>query len=205
MKYTQIVFDVDGTLIDTEYAVLHSLQDTILEVTGKKVGLEELTFSLGITGSDGLTQLGVEDVTTALSIWEQKIALYKDYSKVFDTVVKLLNELTAKGCKLGIVTSKTRNEFANDFSVFGIDDYFSTIVCADDTNEHKPNAEPLLKYMELAKCRKEEVLYVGDSIYDMKCAMNANVDFALAGWGAKNRVDAPVICNTPLDIVNKLI
>lgn len=50
MGYKQIVFDIDGTLIDTEYAVIHSLQDTIRTINGKMISDKELTFALGITG-----------------------------------------------------------------------------------------------------------------------------------------------------------
>ena len=55
MKYKHIVFDIDGTLIDTEYAVLHSLQETIKELSGRKIPCSELRFALGITGTDALS------------------------------------------------------------------------------------------------------------------------------------------------------
>lgn len=59
MKYEHIVFDIDGTLIDTEYAVLHSLQETIMELSGEEIPVSELTFALGITGADALKILGI--------------------------------------------------------------------------------------------------------------------------------------------------
>ena len=52
MKYKHIVFDIDGTLIDTEYAVLHSLQETIKGLSGREIPCSELRFALGITGTD---------------------------------------------------------------------------------------------------------------------------------------------------------
>ena len=51
MKYKHIVFDIDGTLIDTEYAVLHSLQETIKKLSRRKITCSELRFALGITGT----------------------------------------------------------------------------------------------------------------------------------------------------------
>ena len=56
-------------------------------------------------------------------------------------------------------------------------------ICADDTKEHKPSAQPLLKYMELSGARKEETVYIGDSASDMACALNAGVDCVHAVWG----------------------
>ena len=57
MKYKHIVFDIDGTLIDTEYAVLHSLQETIRALSGREIPCSELKFALGITGIDALKKL----------------------------------------------------------------------------------------------------------------------------------------------------
>lgn len=64
---------------------------------------------------------------------------------------------------------------------FGINGYFKAIVCADDTDEHKAAPTSPIKYMELANCNKNELLYIGDSAFDIECAMRAGSDFALAG------------------------
>lgn len=85
-----------------------------------------------------------------------KYEKYKDSIRVFNQIPHLLKRLKSSGCQLGIVTSKTRAEFAADFSVFGIDGYFEYIVCADDTQRHKPHPEPLLKYMALAAAREKK-------------------------------------------------
>ena len=184
MKYRHIVFDVDGTLVDTEYAVLHSLQDTIKTLTDKLIPLEELTFSMGITGDDALKQLGFQDIAAALEVWFQYLYEYDNTVSLFNGIADTLGALSQKGCKLGIVTSRIREDFEKEFRRFPIRQYFDIVVCADDTKEHKPTAAPLLRYMELSGADHSQILYVGDSRYDRECARNANTDFALAGWGS---------------------
>ena len=78
---------------------------------------------------------------------------YKDSIRVFNQIPHLLKRLKSSGCQLGIVTSKHGRNLQLIPSVFGIDGYFEYIVCADDTQRHKPHPEPLLKYMALAAAR----------------------------------------------------
>ena len=82
---------------------------------------------------------------------------------------------------------------------------FELIVNADDTKEHKPSPEPLLKYLEKAGITPEEAMYIGDSQHDMLCAKKAGVDFVLAGWGAYNRnLDVKVIIDRPEELLEHL-
>ncbi|MEG0114831.1 MAG: HAD hydrolase-like protein, partial [Hydrogenoanaerobacterium sp.] len=61
----------------------------------------------------------------------------------------------------------------------------------DDTTEHKPKPEPMLLYLSRTGVRADEVLYIGDTVYDYQCATGAGVPFALAGWGALNADEVP--------------
>ena len=154
MGYKQIVFDVDGTLIDTEYAVIHSLQDTIRAINGKIISDKELTFALGITGENALQRLGVSDIASALFMWDKNMEKYRDTITVFHGIKELLETISELKLGIGIVTSKTHEEFRSDFQKFDISSYFETVVCADDTLQHKPEPDPLLKYMELKMSSK---------------------------------------------------
>ena len=183
-----IVFDVDGTLIDTEYAVLHSLRDTLFSITGVEYPLQKLTFALGITGEDALNYLHIDNIPDALIRWEVNMAKYSSSVHIFPGIKEALEALLQKGCKLGIVTSKTRAEFENELIPFGVGQYFETVICADDTAEHKPSPEPLLKYAENSGAVLSDIIYVGDSPYDLSCANAAGVRFVLAGWGARQPV-----------------
>lgn len=187
MRYRHIVFDVDGTLLDTEDTIQLALQKTVEEYTGKHYSLQDLEFSLGIPGVEAMRRLGIENAETARVRWNDNMVSLRHLMHVYPGIEELLSELQTRCYNLGIVTSRLREELNEDFPQFGLEHYFSTIVCADDSKKHKPTAGPLLKYMELTGTNREEVLYIGDRDHDMQCADAAGVDFVLANWGAKGR------------------
>ena len=199
-----IVFDVDGTLIDTEYAVLQSFHDTILAVMGRDIPTTELTFALGIPGAVCLERLQAENIPETLALWERNMAGYSHTCSVFPGIRETLEALTRQGHKLGIVTSKTRAQFRHDFLPYGIEQYFGTVICADDTPNHKPAPDPLLKYAELAGADISDVVYVGDSPYDMACAKAAGAKFILAGWGDRQNVPADTRAETPAELAGMI-
>ena len=202
--YKNIVFDVDGTLINTEYAVLHSLQDTLKVLLNKIYKIEELEFVLGITGEAAIKQMGITNATETVVLWNKKLNNYKNSVCVFDGIKDLLKKLQPD-YKLGKVPSKKKSKLNKEVTHFGFNKYFGIIICADDTQKHKPNPEPLLKYMELANAKPEEILYIGDSVYDMQCAKLSGVDFAFAKWGNKRQnIEAKFTLLNPLDLLNCL-
>lgn len=129
--------------------------------------------------------LGVEEekIPGAVEMWVANEEKNIDMIRIFDGIEELLEKLEKKGSTLGVVTSRTREELELVLDQLPIRKYFSICICADDTKEHKPSAQPLLKYMELSGARKEETVYIGDSASDMACALNAGVDCVHAVWG----------------------
>ena len=124
MKYKHIVFDIDGTLIDTEYAVLHSLQETIKGLSGREIPCSELRFALGITGTDAVKKLEIKDTSYAIELWDKNMRNYTNTIKVFDGIIELLKNLLSLDYKMGIVTSKTREEFTHDLSYCSTEEFF---------------------------------------------------------------------------------
>lgn len=207
-KYKHIIFDIDGTLIDTEEAILQSLKDTVWETLHKDIDRRELQFALGIPGNVTLCKLGITDTERANSRWNEHLLRYQSHIQLFDGIQELLDDLKVNSYRLGIVTSKTRNEYMADFAVpFGLSDYFSTIICVEDTARPKPSPDPLLTYLAASGVRAEEVIYIGDTIYDYQCAQNAGVDFGLAAWGNTETqgVSADYIFKRPADVLPSLL
>lgn len=207
MRYSHVVFDIDGTLIDSESAVLKSLQRVVLEEKGIRKKLDELRFSLGIPGKNTLEKLDIEDLKGVEEKWNNYLSDYADEIVLFVQVREIVQALKSNGIKLGIITSKTKKEYEDDFLKVGLHPYFDVVVCADDTKKHKPNGDPMEKYLEIANVKRSNVIYIGDSIYDMQCAKNAGVDSALALWGANDSefIEATYKLKEPKEILDVLI
>lgn len=206
MKYKHIVFDADGTLLDTEYAILLSLQDTVRAFLNKDMEFEELKFCLGIPGDATLNQLQIEDKDGAFRMWVDKLNEYYDHVKVFDGMKDVLQTLQDMGCTLGVVTSKNRFMYDKEFAEHGIINFFKTSICEEDSKDHKPTPGPLLKYMEIEGISKEDLIYIGDSRYDSMCAHAAGVDFALAVWGSHTKeTPAQYYPETPEELMSMLM
>lgn len=207
MRYSHVVFDIDGTLINSEKAVLKSFQETLITEVGIEKELDELKFALGIPGKDALKILNIESREDILEKWDNNYNKYLNEVTLFDGIRQVIQELKSNNINLGIITSKTRKEYEGDFIRFGLDSYFDVVIRADDTIKHKPDGEPMEKYLELADARREDTVYIGDSIYDMQCAKNAGVDSILALWGANDadKLTATYKLSNPKEILDLLI
>ncbi|WP_238900139.1 HAD family hydrolase [Clostridium sp. YIM B02500] len=201
--YNCIIFDIDGTLLDTEIAVLSSLQKLVFEELNENLSFDELRFVLGIPGEVTLNKLGITNILDCNVKWNKYLKEYFHNVKVFDGIKDTLIKLNEIGILTGIVTSKTKEEFLSDFVPFELSNYFKLVVCADDTEEHKPNPEPILKFIELSGANKSKTIYIGDTKYDMDCAFGAGIDFALALWGAKSSIgiNANYILENPKQVL----
>lgn len=204
--YNTVIFDVDGTLIETEKAVLGSLQRMLRTDYGQEYKLEDLAFVLGIPGQVALPKLGIEDVHRANERWNDFMKDFYSSIEVFDGITGVLDQLQQVQITLGIVTSKTKQELEDDFVPFGLMRYLPYVVCADDTLRHKPHPDPLLRFLEFSQADPQRSIYIGDTLYDYECARDAGIDFGLALWGCKNHshIPAKYKFETPNELLTRL-
>ncbi len=208
MNYTHIVFDVDGTLLNTAQCILQALKDTLKNVSAATYETDELSFVLGMTSENVLRHLNIKEeiIPSVIEDWVKREEECSDLIRPFPGIESLLTQLQDAGAELGIITSRTHSELELVFRPFSLLRFFSVIICADDTSEHKPSPAPLLKYMEKTGVRPEQVLYVGDSAQDMECARRAGTAGALAVWGTHNRkIPATYSPAHPLDLGRLLL
>lgn len=205
--YKYIVFDVDGTMIDTEAAVMHSYQSVIFEKYGRYFTNEELLKGYGVPTPQTLANYGFTDIEKAVKDYYKYFVEGLKKSSAFDGVFEVIDSLKDQKLPMGIVTSRSKFEIEIDPCLQSIIHQFDSVVCSEDTTLHKPNAEPLLKVMEKLKANPSETIYIGDTVFDRMCAKNAGVKFALAVWGSNNaeNIDADYFLNKPAELLGIIL
>ncbi|APR08110.1 Phosphoglycolate phosphatase [Lentilactobacillus parabuchneri] len=184
-----MIFDVDGTLIDTEKMYMLPLQKTLNE-NGYDFSYADVVKVFGITSLDAVKILGVSDPEAIQKQWFAKIKDYTQYTTVYDGIEPVLKTLHDRSdVKMAIATSKQKDEFERDVTRFGLDQYFDKFVFSNEIKHGKPAPDMILKGIEKLAADPASTIYVGDTVYDLKAAHAANVGFALAGWRTKKTAD----------------
>jgi len=222
MKPEAILFDLDGTLVDTApdfFAVVNGLR----KEQGKPQLAEEAIREQVSNGGSALTRITFDyppqagrDLATAPQVFidhrQQILDRYLDnignlsgYFPGFDTV---LSELKKQGIRWGIVTNKPRlytEALLNKLNI-----HCDVVVCPDDVSKSKPDPEPLLKAAAILGLNAEQCWYVGDHIRDIQAGKAADMFTLAAGFGyieADDRAEnwqADAIIDSPEALLEQL-
>lgn len=193
MRYSHLVFDIDGTLIDTNGPYLLAMQRLLRERFGQEKSLDDLLCILGVPERLTLKRFGFSDVEEAYAAVSRYFDEYSGGIRVFDGLEDTLAGLKALGYPMGLVTSKTRSAFDREFSRLSIAAYFGAAVCFDDTSLHKPDPAPMLCYLSRTGADPARTLYVGDSPNDLAMCRAAGVGCVLVTWGSFQRDRDPSV------------
>jgi pyrophosphatase PpaX len=185
-----VLFDLDGTLIDSIDLILTSYRHTLIVHRGETPADDVWLAGLGTplrSQFRAFTDDKVEIDAMIATYREHNLAnhdaMVREYPGARDAVARL----KARGCRLGIVTSKMRAGAFRGLERCGYDGLFEVVVGADDVNQPKPNAEPVLKALELLEGEAGSTVFVGDSPHDLVAGRGAGVRTAAALWGPFTR------------------
>ncbi len=184
--YKAVLYDLDGTLVNTLDMNLYPLLRILKEETGKDWDLQELLPYFAYPGLKVLELLGIRNIPTTYDRWVRYVNEYPEPASPFPGVKETLEILKGRGIIQAVVSSKLRRQYEIDVVQNGLDGFMSAVVLADDTDRHKPDPAPLLLCLERLGLSPCDCLYVGDSPSDYAAACNANMDFGFAKWGAVN-------------------
>jgi pyrophosphatase PpaX len=182
------LFDFDGTLVDTTEMIFQSMRHATSSVLGRDdFSREEL---LANVGQPLPRQMELFDAEKAELLLEAYRAHHEEHHDAliaeFPGVDEALSRLRAAGVRVVVVTSKRRRSVEMALEKFpGLDLVVDLFVTMEDTTEHKPHPEPLLRGLELiGDVPKEKAVYVGDSPFDVQAAKTAGLTSVAVSWGA---------------------
>ena len=188
-----ILFDVDGTLIDTDSIIIESYREVFKELRPdyKLTEKEELSF-LGPTLISMFSKYFKEDFETCRHIYHTYFMKNMlKIAKVYDGAVSLLTYLKEEGYKLGVVTSRLKFSALEVLEKFNLLSYFDVIVGLDDVTNTKPSPEGINKAMAELNVSIDETIYIGDNKSDLIAGQSANLKTGLVTWskGRNNRLE----------------
>jgi pyrophosphatase PpaX len=184
LRYDAVLYDFDGTLVDTIPMILECYQRAFMEVTGQE---EDETFLLSQIGLPLASTFVKYDPTTQQALLEayykHNMILLPTHVSVFEGIMEGLEEVRSLGVLQGLVTSKRSETALITMRQFDMVPFFDALVFREDTQVHKPNPMPVYLAMEKLGIKDaSRVLFVGDSIHDLRCAANAGVDSVAVHW-----------------------
>ena len=182
---TALLFDLDGTLVDSIPLIVESSRLTALEL-GINISEREIINMIGLpliqAGDSFLGEGGGEIYHRTYQ--KHFASLYENYFKLFPGVVEMLTECRSLGAKMAIVTSKSELGANITIDRLGLRDFFDLIVTCNSGCGHKPQPEPAIFAMEKLNATPADCVFIGDSMYDIQCGRDAGTSTCAVTWGA---------------------
>ncbi len=179
-----VLFDFDGTIMDTNEVIIQSWQETFRTLAGREEDRDVLLKTFGepleYTMRNFFPEVPVE----------KGLEIYRGYQRdnflndiqLFPGIRDLLDELSARQIKMALVTSRLKHTTMQAIDKFDMEKYFGYVVTADDVTRHKPDPQSALIALDKIGSRPDQTIMIGDTLFDILCARNAGCTSVLVSW-----------------------
>lgn len=188
-KVDTILFDLDGTLLNTYELILQSFLATFKHFGYNHITREDCIPFIGPTLEESFASVAPKSQVAEMIAYYRKfnVANHDDLVTEFDGVDEAVKALHEAGYKLAIVSTKVRDTVLKGLDKINLRQYFPVIITLDEVEHAKPHPEPLNLAMELLQSIPEQTIMVGDSNHDIEGAKNAGTLSAGVAWSIKGR------------------
>ena len=185
VRYRVVLFDLDGTLIDSGPIILASMKHASLTVLGREADEEVVRAAIGGPGLIAqMRDLDPDRVDELVEVYRAHNEPLHESLESFVGMLELLPRLRDEGRTLGIVTAKRQLTIGLALDRFPVlRETTDVVIGAEDTERHKPDPDPLLEALRRLEADPGEAVYVGDSPFDVRAAKAAGIGAIAVGWG----------------------
>ncbi|HSO00417.1 MAG TPA: HAD-IA family hydrolase [Candidatus Nanopelagicales bacterium] len=189
-RYRTVLFDLDGTLVDSIRLILDSFHHTFAAFGLPSLSDAELLRGVGTPLAQQFTAWAPDDASR-----DAMVATYRAYNlehhdgavRAYPGIQAVVAALRADGIRVGVVTSKVRHSALMSLRVADLESAVEALVCADDVKNPKPHREPVDRALALLGVPPGEAIFVGDSLHDLHAGRAAAVATGAALWGPFTR------------------
>jgi len=191
-RRSAILFDLDGTLIDSIELILSSARYAFQKLERECPPESEWMAGIGVPLFTMFGRYARDESDKAALIGayrEYQMANHDRLIRCYDDVVDTVATLARRGHELAIVTSKSEWLAMRGLAHVGLARYMDTVVGCDSSTRHKPDPEPVQIALHRLACAPEDAVFVGDSVHDIMAGNAAGVTTLAATWGAFKKAD----------------
>lgn len=187
-KWPIVVFDLDGTLVNTIGLIIASYEHALSDVLNVSPNEGEARSWIGeplLTTFSLRYPERAQELVDSYIAWN--IAHLDELLEDYPGVAELLRAVAGSGAKIGVATSKRRSSAVRTVDAAGLSGLLEVTVAMEDTTAHKPSPEPLRLAVQRLGGRVEDAVYVGDAVVDVAAAHAAGMSAIAVSWGAGER------------------